>query len=375
MIWHIFKKDWKLLWRFVLAVGAVQFASAAVRFTLDQHGENETLESLLNLFIFMTVFGAGFLIAALIHQDAIPGVRQDWLVRPVKRRDLILAKLLFFVLLVHGPSVAADALQALADGFPLNRALGAAIGRTLYLMLYLSLPMLAFATLTQNMTETVVGGVGVFLGVVALAAVFRNARGPTTFSGIVWVGESLWFALALVGVLAVLLLQYFRRKTMLSRCLAAAIGLLCLASTSMPWKPAFALEQRMSPNPGAGRAIEVAFDPERGKFARPSGMRQEGRVRPRPEDAGATVYFPLQFAGLPSDSVLRSDRAEIHLTSENGRAVFAGLGDDLVVRKDGPSDGQAPAYHAMVIRQAVYNRFQDQPVRVEIDCKRLRNPS
>ena len=47
--------------------------------------------------------------------------------------------------------------------------------------------------------------------------------------------------------------------------------------------------------------------------------------------------------------------------------MFAGLGDDLVVRKDGPSDGQAPTYHAMVIRQAVYNRFQGQPVRVEID--------
>ena len=230
MIWHIFKKDWKLLWRFVLAVAAVQFASAAVRFTLDQHGENETLESLLNLFIFMTVFGAGFLIASLIHQDAIPGVRQDWLVRPVKRRDLILAKLLFFVLLVHGPSVAADALQALADGFSLSQALGAAIGRTLYLMLYLSLPMLAFATLTQNMTETVVGGVGVFLGVVALAAVFRNGRGPTTFSGIVWVGESLWFALALVGVLAVLLLQYFGG----GRCWRAASP---QASGSCAWPP------------------------------------------------------------------------------------------------------------------------------------------
>src|SRR6185437_10332512 len=35
MVWHIFKKDLRLLWVFALTVGALQFASAAVRLWLD----------------------------------------------------------------------------------------------------------------------------------------------------------------------------------------------------------------------------------------------------------------------------------------------------------------------------------------------------
>src|SRR2546423_5869145 len=44
-----------------------------------------------------------FLIAAIVHVEAIPGVRQDWLVRPIRRGNLLLEKFLFVVLMVGGP--------------------------------------------------------------------------------------------------------------------------------------------------------------------------------------------------------------------------------------------------------------------------------
>jgi hypothetical protein len=44
---------------------------------------------MVNPLIMIGILGTGFLIASVVHQDAIPGVRQDWLVRPVKRRDLL----------------------------------------------------------------------------------------------------------------------------------------------------------------------------------------------------------------------------------------------------------------------------------------------
>src|SRR5439155_18610190 len=81
MVWHILKKDWRLLWKLVLAVGAVNVASAATHFMLDHFGHNQALESLSQLFEPATLMARGLLTAAAVHQDAIPGLRQDWLVR------------------------------------------------------------------------------------------------------------------------------------------------------------------------------------------------------------------------------------------------------------------------------------------------------
>src|SRR5262245_58211302 len=144
MIWHILKKDWKLLWRLVVAVAAGHWLVAVVLFKLGHFGDNRTLRSFLSLFEFIAFSGSGFLTVAAVHLDAIHGVRQDWLVRPVKRRDLLLAKFLFVLVMVEGPILAANIVEALADGFPLNQSMGAAASQGAYLLLGYLLPLLAF---------------------------------------------------------------------------------------------------------------------------------------------------------------------------------------------------------------------------------------
>src|SRR5215471_14892587 len=131
MVWHIFKKDVRLLWPFVLGAAGIQFAQAAVRYTLDQVGaaEVQTLLMLLRLLQPASLLAAAFLIATAVHQDAVPGVRQDWLVRPVKRRDLLSAKLLFLLVMVHGPILLADMFETMAHGFSPGQALVSAITR------------------------------------------------------------------------------------------------------------------------------------------------------------------------------------------------------------------------------------------------------
>jgi hypothetical protein len=59
----------------------------------------------------MSFLGGAFCIAAVVQLDAIPGVRQDWLVRPLERRNLLLAKLLFVVLAVLLPILATDLIE------------------------------------------------------------------------------------------------------------------------------------------------------------------------------------------------------------------------------------------------------------------------
>ena len=149
MIWHIFKKDWKLIWRLAMGVALVHFALATVLFKIGHFG-NRTLEQLVDPLIMIAMVGTGFLIAAIVHLDAVPGVRQDWLVRPVRRRDLLLAKLLFLLVMVHGPILAADLTQALGDGFSISESLISAIWRCLYIFVGFSLPLMALASLTRN---------------------------------------------------------------------------------------------------------------------------------------------------------------------------------------------------------------------------------
>ena len=40
MVWHIFKKDWKLLWVFVITVASLHWIAAFIIFKLGLFGED-----------------------------------------------------------------------------------------------------------------------------------------------------------------------------------------------------------------------------------------------------------------------------------------------------------------------------------------------
>src|SRR5436853_1120914 len=147
MVWHIVKKDWTLLWPVVAALTALQGILAFARFRagIFLGGLPTTPAALLELLAVATV------ITLVAHQDPVPGVRQDWLVRPIPRRDLFLAKLCFVVVFVQAPWCATDFVQGLANGFSFGRSAAAAIGCAVQVLLTLTLPVLAFAALTANM--------------------------------------------------------------------------------------------------------------------------------------------------------------------------------------------------------------------------------
>jgi ABC-type transport system involved in multi-copper enzyme maturation permease subunit len=172
MIWHIFKKDWKLLWPFVVGVGAVHFSVLATMLQTG-HFQNRPLAnehfdpgidhySLTYVLPLLAALASAFLIATIVHQEAIPGVRQDWLVRPIKRRDLLLAKILSVAIMVQASIFIADLIGGLVNGFPIAQAADAAVGRSVYLWLTLTFPALAFVSLMRNIVEGIVGAAIIF---------------------------------------------------------------------------------------------------------------------------------------------------------------------------------------------------------------------
>src|ERR1700761_8710283 len=97
---HIFKKDVRYLrYEIVMAmlvVLAFGFTGTRHALTVSERPPNQTIAwTLLTFFLPLTWW---FLIARLIHAEAIPGERHFWLTRPYNWRSLLAAKVLFIVI-------------------------------------------------------------------------------------------------------------------------------------------------------------------------------------------------------------------------------------------------------------------------------------
>ena len=375
MILHIFKKDWKLLWHFFLVVALLQFIPAIIRLRLGIFGEDPALEYLLVPAVAVAMMGIGFVAVAIVHQDSIPDVSQDWLVRPIRRRDLLLAKLLFGVAILHGVIFAADLFLALASGFPLGQSLAGALSHNVYLVIILTLPALAIASVTRNMTQAIVAaGIAFCAGTgVEIAAVLAHGGKDylyqTSGAGAAWIGRYCGQLMIVIGACVVLWLQYFLRRTSAARWLVATALLLFVLAQFLPWHLVFALQQRLSAKPNMGRTIALNFDPGLGRFRPPSGaiVSDSPSAQTILRDARTGVALPLSIVGLPSNAVLAVDKAEIRLLDSRGKVVFSSGGEDWKIHVEGTSDAQTTIYQKIGFPGEVYRRLEQQPLQMEID--------
>ncbi|HEY6344217.1 MAG TPA: hypothetical protein VIY49_22215 [Bryobacteraceae bacterium] len=369
MIWHIFKKDLRLLWWLAAGIAALRFAEVAVVQSMGLFPVNPQLRDLPLTLAIGEILGVGFAICAVVHQDAIPGVRQDWLTRPIRRRDLLLAKFLFIVLLIQGPIFLGDLIQGVAAGFPIGASLAAAASRSIMLLLIVDIPFFAFASLTRNLLEAVMAGVlGFFLfAIFNVLLPDRFSSRPTWGTGEEWIAVTALAFMMCLGAAILLRLQFFRRRTRLARYLAGLFAVLSLCSTVMPWQPAFAVQRSLSPAPGSAAAIGVDFTPGAGKIRRDAGFPILSG-----NESSAFIYLPMRVSGLPDDSSLQSDGAQIQLSEAGGRAIaarpaFPWAGFRLSARRIHANPAGQDTYQTIPIPVDVYSRIKDRPVRLEID--------
>ena len=375
MVWHIFKKDWRLLWPLVVALTAVQCLLALARFKAGHFLSLPTVPgSILELLAAATV------ITLVILQDPIPGVHQDWLVRPIARRDLFLAKLLFVILLVQGPWWLTDVLQGLANGFSLSQSAAAATACALWVLLALSVPVLAFAALTSTMTETLVGALGILAVLIGFLIVpaLVGANRPVALTGFAWVPTLIREALLFVAAAGVLLVQYRWRRTWAARTLFAAALCVGLCAPFLPWGIAFRVQQLLTTGSQDVYGGTVAFAPSAGRF-RPAlgqgldealekpGVGQvdaaEENQRRRAEGA-RVVFLPLHLSGLIPESRLLADRSEVSAIDPSGALVFKGPGNDLEVRATG---ADAIVHQGVRVPGALYSRIKTDLLDIQLD--------
>jgi hypothetical protein len=166
---------------------------------------------------FLLAFWA-FLCARLIQSEAIPGDRQFWITRPYEWRSLLAAKLLFMVIIIGLPLLAADAVILRVEGFSIASHAVGLIWSLILVTAGTLLAFCAFATLTKGLAEWMLGAIAT-VGVLYAIAVSSNEG---IWAGVEWMREYGYVAIIFIAASAVLLWQYKRRGTTAAMVVMAA---------------------------------------------------------------------------------------------------------------------------------------------------------
>jgi hypothetical protein len=366
MVWHIFRKDWRLLWPAAISIALANAMQRAMLSRADQLGERTLLQLAGTLGVIVLVATA-ILIVLAVHQDPLPGLQQDWLVRPIRRSDLLLSKVLFVVLLVQVPILLAEIGQGLMAGLPLGASTGTALSRSVWMLLAMDLPCLALAALTRNLVQAIGAALATAVAFVVLFGfyvyfVFDGGGPIISVAAIAWLAASAQTVSGLMAVAVVLALQYRRRKTLPARWAFAAAALVWISMDMAPWGTAFTIQEHFSPQPQAGAAVQIAFDPSVGRYTgRRGGNPENIRIWKNVQERAASLYIPVRIDGLKDGRWLLPDATTVRITDSAGKPL------DLHAQAMPLEIRESSNYQSMMVEDASYSRVKDQPLRLEIE--------
>jgi hypothetical protein len=337
LIRQILIKDWKLLWSMVCLTVAVQLGRVWAGAGSDLLHVSLAGNALLRPLTIAWFIAISALTVAVVHQDPIPGVNQDWLIRPLRRTQLLLAKLSFLAITISGPMLLLDLLAGLAAGMPPARLLAASIAQDAFVYFCMVVPVAALASTTRNMTEIIIFGAILFLAFSASLSFSALLLGadwcPTCGSGMAWLQHLVQHLIVLLGAIVVLLLQYYRRRSTLARAIAL-IGAVSLVFLQLPWSSAFAVERWLTGSKeGAARialdldAAELQSSPD-ARGGQPASSARGGRMgrvidylRHRGRDDQVTIELPVLVSGLDENQLLLVDRSEFRVLGADARLL------------------------------------------------------
>ena len=162
--------------------------------------------------------------ASVIQQESLPGDRQYWLTRPYDWRKLLAAKVLFIILFAALPLIATKAAVLWANGTPPLRYAPAILSRSLAFTGAVGLLAGALAAVTGTLTQFLWG----FLALAGLeaAAIALGVNYGGDWGAVAWIRSAMVEMLIAAAGVAVLLLQYRRRRTFVSRAILSVTALL-----------------------------------------------------------------------------------------------------------------------------------------------------
>jgi hypothetical protein len=395
LIGQILRKDWKLLWPMVALVTAIQVAFEWIGYFQDSPGA----AVLLGPLTLAWHIGIAVMAAAVVLQDPVPGADQDWLIRPLRRSEVIVAKLAFVALTVSLPMLALNMAHAMAMSFPFALSLRAILFKELYVFACFIVPVMALAAAARNMTEVFLIAaslVVVYASSLTLSAYLMDAGWcPTCETGVSWLQHLLQHLEVLLGACVILVLQYHRRRTEAARAVAG-LGAAALVFLQLPWNTAFAVQGWLTGSSGDAAAIAIELGPQTpaaGGADGAGGDKDHGarhaatlllqghpdqaleywRRRGRPADRPAAVEVPVRVSGIPSGELLLLDRLEVGLyADDDGRPLYRRRNADvspmsLAAQPGDTADSSGPIPIAFQVPGGVYRELRSRTTRLRMD--------
>jgi len=328
----ILRKDIRHLWpRIVVVVGF-----AAVEGLLG--AESPAGNPMQILLTWLRAVSCVYLAASAVQEERLPGHEQYWLTRPISRGRLLLAKVLLLAVFAGLPWVAAQAAVLATHGVsPLRHV--ALLGFIAVFSMGIALAAAALAAVTGSLMQFL----WVLLPIAALEilGLMRSGR-DVDWGNVAWIRSSALGALVLLAAIAILMVQYLRRKTVLSGgILAVTVGITAMGPFLGTWHAAFALQGKLARKAGPF-AVRISFEPSQpaaGKYTADYG----------PPLAG--IDLPVSITGIPAGTHLISERIATTIEAPGGNTWRSGwtstgaianrdpLDDSRVIRADGPYRG------------------------------------
>ncbi|HEX8881224.1 MAG TPA: hypothetical protein VF749_14390, partial [Candidatus Acidoferrum sp.] len=309
-ILNIFQKDARHHWPEVL----VSWALLAV-YVWNQPREwaNQTVEIrlvsvLLNMLPALMVLSWAFLVARLVQGESLVGDRQFWVTRPYVWYKLLAAKLLAILAFIHVPLFISQIVLLRLGHFPVLPNLSSLVEVQLMFVLILLAGAMALSAVTSGIGQSSLALLIVFLlilGIDGISSLIPN-------SGMVDDAGGVQGLLYVACCTSVILLQYIRRRTLLSRLvILGTIGLMVLVLALTPYerilRHKYPLASKDHPLPAKftfDRALSFAHE-----------RRQPGRWM---EDE-ISLELPFQIANLDDKSVVEIQAIRLDLELPGSR--------------------------------------------------------
>src|SRR5208283_1124517 len=145
---QIFRKDVRHLWPRIAIVLSVYFLAAwATYWPVAGLGTARNIAGL------PTLLAWWYLIATVIHEEALPGNRQYWLTRPFSRRDLLAAKAIFILVFICLPDFCTEVAVLIMRGKSPLGYLPDLLVSQLFGLAKVILPAAALASITGGLVE------------------------------------------------------------------------------------------------------------------------------------------------------------------------------------------------------------------------------
>ena len=332
----IFRKDARHLWPQISVFAALMILAAVLDPTYSGH------PSAIYDFLpsFALPLACWLVIISGVHEERLPGDRQYWLTRPCSWKTLLAAKALFVAAFVNLPLLLYHACVFVAVGIPPADHLGVLLWRQLFFTIFYILPAAALAAITRNLGQVAVTALSavVFVWVSGTLFLFLARYRIRMYQGLDGGMIGVTAALIAVGAMAILVVQYSRRRTLVARLLTAGVTATVLVfTTASPY--IFGRTPSVSTS-----SLSLDSDP-----TRKSSMVTSGR----PEIA--TLDLPVRLEGIPSGTLLEQKRVDVRVgvsgnpdlytKGDGGLHDFAGERAWLSVRVDrkGIEDAQSKA--------------------------------